>query len=213
MTMTPFFRKLGLTAHITFSVGWLGAVAAFLTLAIAGLTSQDTQMIRSAYISMELIAWFVIVPSNLGALLTGLVQALDTKWGLFRHYWVLVKFLLTIVATIILLLHMQPISYMADMASETTLSNSELSGLRIQLVADAGAALLVLLVATTLSVYKPWGRTRYGMRKQNEQHNKVFVSESKTRKPWVLYVLLGFICLIILLFIVLHLIGGGLGDH
>ena len=213
MTMTPFFRKLGLTAHITFSVGWLGAVAAFLTLAIAGLTSQDTQMIRSAYISMELIAWFVIVPSNLGALLTGLVQALDTKWGLFRHYWVLVKFLLTIVATIILLLHMQPISYMADMASETTLSNSELSGLRIQLVADAGAALLVLLVATTLSVYKPWGRTRYGIRKQNEQHNKVFVSESKTRKPWVLYVLLGFICLIILLFIVLHLIGGGLGDH
>ncbi len=65
MTITPFFRKLGLTAHITFSVGWLGAVAGFLALAIAGLTSQDPQMIRSAYITMELIAWFVIVPSNL----------------------------------------------------------------------------------------------------------------------------------------------------
>jgi len=56
--------------HITFSVGWLGAVAGFLTLAIAGLTSQDAQMVRAAYLAMELIGWFVIVPASLGALLT-----------------------------------------------------------------------------------------------------------------------------------------------
>jgi hypothetical protein len=130
MTITPFFRKFGLTAHIIFSVGWLGAVAGFLALAIAGLTSQDPQMSRSAYITMELIAWFVIVPSNLGALLTGLTQSLGTQWGLFRHYWILVKFFLTIAATIILLLHMQPISYMANIATETTFTTSEFRSLR-----------------------------------------------------------------------------------
>ena len=32
----------------------------------------------------------------------------------------------------------------------------------------AGAALLLLLVAVTLSVYKPRGMTRYGQRKQHE---------------------------------------------
>ena len=36
-------------------------------------------------------------------------------------------------------------------------------------MADAGAALLALLVAATLSVYKPPGMTRYGRRKQYEQ--------------------------------------------
>lgn len=211
--LTPFFRKFGLTTHITFSVGWLGAVTGFLALAIAGLTSQNTQLVLSSYLTMELITWFVIVPASLGSLLTGLVQSLGTKWGLFLHYWVLVKLLLTIVATIILLLHLQPISYMADMASGATLSDSDLRGLRIQLVADAGAALLILLVATTLSVYKPWGRTPYGIRKLQDQQKSVPVRKSTGRKPWVLYILLGLICLVILLFIVLHLIGGGLGRH
>jgi hypothetical protein len=36
-------------------------------------------------------------------------------------------------------------------------------------VLHAGAALVLLLVATTLSVYKPRGLTRYGWRKQREQ--------------------------------------------
>ena len=56
MTMTPRLRKFALTAHVTCSVGWLGAVAGFLALAVAGLTSQDAQMVRAAYLAMELTA-------------------------------------------------------------------------------------------------------------------------------------------------------------
>ena len=160
--MTPRLRKFALTAHVTSSVGWLGAVAAFLALAVAGLTSQDAQRVRAAYLAMELTGWSVIVPLSLASLFTGLVQSLGTPWGLFRHYWVLFKLLITVLATIVLLVHMQPITYVAGVAAETTLSRADLRGLRIQLVADAGAALLVLLVATTLSVYKPQGRTPYG---------------------------------------------------
>jgi hypothetical protein len=42
MAMTPRLRKFALTAHVTSSVGWLGAVAAFLALAVAGLTGQNS---------------------------------------------------------------------------------------------------------------------------------------------------------------------------
>lgn len=165
MTMTPRLRKFALTAHVTSSVGWLGAVTSFLVLAVAGLTTQDAQMVRAAYLAMDLTAWFVIVPLTFASLLTGLVQSLGTKWGLFRHYWVLVKLLITILASIVLLVHMQPISYMAGVAAETILSSADLRGLQIQLVAAPGAALLVLLMLTTLAVYKPRGMTRYGRRK------------------------------------------------
>lgn len=168
MIMAPSLRKFALTAHIVFSVGWLGAVAGFLALSIAGLTSQSAQMVQAAYLSMELITWFVIVPLNLASLLTGLVSSLGTSWGLFRHYWILIKLLLTVLATVILLLHTQPISYMADAAAGTTLLSADHRPLRIQLVADAGAALVVLLVATILAVYKPRGMTPYGRRKQRE---------------------------------------------
>ncbi len=70
--MKPRLRKLGVTAHVTFSVGWLGADAGFLALAIAGLISQDAQMVRAAYLAMDVIGWFVIVPFSFAALLTGL---------------------------------------------------------------------------------------------------------------------------------------------
>jgi hypothetical protein len=212
MTMTPRLRKFALTAHVTSSVGWLGAVAAFLALAVAGLTSRDAQMVRAAYLAMGLTAWFVIVPLSLASPLTGIVQSLGTTWGLFRHYWVVAKFLITIPATIVLLLHMQPISRLAGAAAESALSGTELRGLRIQLVANAGAALLVLLVATALSVYKPQGMTRYGRRKQHEQagtNDDTVVSTTGTpgwaRVFWIIVIVL------LVHFVIFHLTGNGLG--
>ena len=168
MTMTPGLRKLSLTAHVASTVGWLGAVACFLALAIAGLTSRDAQSARAAYLAMELIGWYVIVPLCFAALLTGLVQALGTPWGLFRHYWILVKLLIAALSTILLLLHMQATSRLAGAAAEM-FSGPELARLRIQLTADATAALLALLVATTMAVYKPRGMTGYGARKVGRQ--------------------------------------------
>jgi hypothetical protein len=97
--------------------------------------------------------------------------------------------------------------------SGATLSDSDLHGLRIQLIADAGAALLVLLVATILSVYKPWGLTAYGIRRLDEQQKKIPNRNKSIKKSWLLYILLGLIGLVILMFIILHLTGGGLTRH
>jgi hypothetical protein len=165
MNMTTRGRKFALTAHVTSSVGWFGAVAGFLALAIAGAASQDARIVPAAYLAMDLTYWYVIVPLGIASLLTGLVSSLGTYWGLFRHYWVLVKLLLTIPLTILLLVHTQPVSYMAREGVQRTLSGDDLGGLRIQLAAYAGAALLVLLVATALSVYRPRGMTGYGARR------------------------------------------------
>ena len=169
MTMTPRLRKFALTAHVTFAVGWIGAVAAFLALAIAGLTSQDAQMVRAAYLAMEVIARFVIVPLSFAPLLTGPVLSLGTPWGLFRHYWILAKLLITILSTIIMQVHMQPISLLAGAAAKTTLFSADLHGMQVQMVVASAAALLALLVAMTLAVYKPRGMTPYGWRKQYER--------------------------------------------
>jgi hypothetical protein len=61
-----------------------------------GVGSEDAQIVRAAYLAMHLTTWFVIVPLCLAALLTGIVQSLGTTWGLFRHYWVVTKILLTV---------------------------------------------------------------------------------------------------------------------
>jgi hypothetical protein len=169
VTFSPGLRKGALTMHVACSVGWLGAVAAFLGLAVAGLTRADALTVRAAYVAMDLTGRYVIVPLCAAALLTGVVQALGTPWGLFRHYWVVIKLLLTVFATLVLLVHMQPISEVADAATRGPLAPGDLRGVRLQLVADAGAALVVLLVTTALSVVKPRGLTRHGRRRPQAQ--------------------------------------------
>lgn len=152
MMTTPRLRKAALTAHIVSSVGWLGAIVPYLALAIAGLASGDAQMGRAVLLSMEVIGWYVIVPISLAALVSGLVQALGTQWGLLRHWWILAKFALTIVAVVVLLRHMQDVSRVAQLARETTLSTADF---RPELIRAAGG-LLIVLAATMLSVFKPW---------------------------------------------------------
>ena len=166
--MTPGLRKFALTAHVVSSVGWLGAVAAFLALAVVGLTSQDGETVRAVYVAAEPITWFVLVPLSFASLLTGLVQSLGTAWGLFRHYWVLFKLVINLFATVVLLMYTQTVRFFADVAGESSADLAALQGRTF--VLHSGAALVLLLVATTLAVYKPRGMTRYGRRKQREQH-------------------------------------------
>src|SRR5229473_187923 len=152
--MTPALRKLTITAHVTFSVGWLGAVAAFLVLSIAGLTSHDAEVVRGAYLSMDLISRFIIIPMSFAALTTGLLQALGTPWGLFRYYWILVKFGLAIFATIALLLHQFVVVAEAAKrvsgAAAETLFSADLGPLKTELVRAPSLAILLLLGVTTL---------------------------------------------------------------
>jgi hypothetical protein len=166
--MPPRLRKFALAAHIALAVGWIGAVAGYIALDVAAATGQNAQTLRAAYLAMEVIAWYVIVPLALGSLLSGLIMSLGTKWGLFRHYWVLISLLLTIFATVVLLVETQTISYFADIAADPTTSGDDLRALGSTLVHSVGGT-VVLLVILVLNMYKPRGMTRYGWRKQQEQ--------------------------------------------
>jgi hypothetical protein len=173
MRLAPSLRQLALTAHVTTSVGWLGAVIAYLGLAIAALSTESGQVVRSSYLAMELIISFIILPLSFASLLTGLVSSLGTTWGLFRHYWVVFKLVLNVLANTILLMYMQSITHYAGIAANTTLADADLLALRDPThVVHSGGALVVLLVATVLAVYKPRGITPYGRRKQIEQRVK-----------------------------------------
>jgi hypothetical protein len=165
--MPPGFRKLMLSAHVISSVGWLGAVVAFLALAAIGVTNQDAPTVRGVYLVMQPTAWYVLVPLAFASLLTGIVMSLGTTWGLFRHYWVLVKFGLTVFATIILLIYMRTFGFMASVAADPA---ADLDAVRNPSpVLHAALALLVLLVSTLLAVYKPQGVTPYGRRRLRQR--------------------------------------------
>jgi hypothetical protein len=132
-------------------------VVGFLALAVSGLTSRDAQTVRGVYLAMEVLGWFVLVPLSAASLLTGLVQSLGTTWGLFRHYWVVVKLALTVLVTGVLLLYLPTLRSLAGVAADPAATLGLVRS--TSPVLHASAALLVLLVAAALSVFKPRGVT------------------------------------------------------
>lgn len=196
MLMSAPVRKLALTAHVTTSVAWLGAVACFLALAVIGLNSARPLEVQAAYLAMEMVCWAVIVPLSLLSPATGIAQALWTPWGLVRHYWVLVKLLVTLPCTVILLLHMLPTTRLAAAAAQGQLDGAGLHDLRVQLVADSAVAVAALLFTTVLAIYKPRGTT----------------ADAEPAPAWVKWLrnaaLAG-----VAVFLLVHVLGGGMGQH
>jgi hypothetical protein len=161
MAMTPGVRKLVLAVHLSFSVGWIGAVVAYLALAVAAQASGEAATVRGAWIAMELVGWYAVVPLAMGSLVTGVVVALGTRWGLLRHWWVVFSLVLTTFSLVVLAMHMPTVSSIAE---EVRLADAaRLEALSGDL-AHPGIGLGVLLAILVLNVYKPRGMTGYGRR-------------------------------------------------
>ena len=155
-------RRIMLTVHIALSVGWIGSVAAFLSLAIVGRTSPDAVTITSAYVAMNTISLFVVVPLSLAALLSGLLMALLTPWGLFKHYWVVSKLAMTLLAAGLLMLHQfSAVSAAAAQVRAPTEALPSAGRLGLQLVVDGSLAIASLLIVVTIAVFKPRGVTPF----------------------------------------------------
>ncbi len=218
MVFAPALRKFTFTTHVATSVGWIGAVLVFLALAAIGLSSQDEQTVRGAYLVMSPAAWLVLVPLAHAALVSGIALSLGTPWGLIRHYWVALKLVITAFSTVILLIYMNTFRQMAGLAADPVV---ELGLVRNPSpLLHAILALVLLLTATVLAIYKPFGMTPYGARQQMRARPGApgLVSAPRqaiaARKPRRWEYLLWIVGLAILaLIIVSHLLGSGAHGH
>ena len=172
--MPRSLRKMVLTVHVVVSVGWIGIEAGLLALGLTGLYTRDPEVLRAAYVAVGIFGGVFLVPVSMGTLVTGVLLSVGTPWGLVRHYWVVVKFVLTValVAGSILVLN-QRLQEAAVRGSEvplSTLTSAVVGTLRFQIVVAVSVDLLLLVTATTLSVYKPWvGRGSDGARSLYEE--------------------------------------------
>ncbi len=157
-----------LAVHLTVSVGWIGAVLAYIALDVSVALGQDADTVRTGYLAMERIARLVILPLAVASLTTGVVISLGTKWGLFRHYWVVISLCLTVFALVVLLREIQVIAFHAGLAADPATPETTLRTLPSTLVHSVGGTVL-LLVILVLNIYKPRGVTAYGRRREGDR--------------------------------------------
>ena len=209
MMMTPALRRFTFTIHITCSIGWVGACLAFLALAVIGFTSDDPLKVRGAYLLMAPAAWFVLVPLAHASLLSGIALSLGTTWGLLRYYWVVVKLGITVFATVILLIYMGTFRQMAGVAADPVMDLAVVRN--ASPIVHAILALVLLLTATVLGVYKPFGMTDFGKRKLANAGTAAVLDAGST--PVWIYVAGAVAIGLALLVVILHLTGANLAHH
>jgi hypothetical protein len=164
--MPPRVRKLVLTCHVALSVGWLGIEATQVALGLSALSTGDPEQVKAVYIVMEFIGTTMVAPAAVGSLLTGLLLALGTPWGLFRHYWVMVGLIINV--TLVATGHKVFRHWLGEQAAaassvpETALTAGGVGPVRGQLLVGLSCAVLLLLFVVIISIYKPWGKTRFG---------------------------------------------------
>jgi hypothetical protein len=218
MAFVPVIRRLTFATHVTSSAGWIGAVLVFLALASIALVSEDERTVRGAYLVMAPAAWLVLVPLAHASLLSGIVLSLGTPWGLFRHYWVVLKLSITLFSTVILLIYMGTFRQMAGVAADPVV---QLGLVRNPSpVVHAVLALILLLIATWLAVYKPFGVTPYARRvnprvggpsSDADIPPSAAPSNLATRTPIWMYVIGLAVLLVMLVVVLLHLTGTSFG--
>lgn len=145
-----------LVVHVTMSVGWLGLDGALVALEVTGLSTVHSAVRAGIATATAVIACWVLVPVVFFSLASGLVLALSTPWGLVRHWWVIAKCGIAAVLTAAGLLFLVPA------LPQILAGGGEQAEMRTLI--GRSVALVLLLVATGLSVVKPWGKTPCGRR-------------------------------------------------
>lgn len=199
--MSPGGRKFALMLHVGTSVAWIGAVLAFLALAITGVTSDAPQTVRSAYIAAEIMGWTVIVPLAFAALISGLVMGLGTRWGLLRYYWVATKLGINLLSSYLLVSHMRPLGIVARIAASSGLAEGQRADIRVTLIVAAFLAILALGFATALSIFKPWGPTAIGVRAEAAAGRSMTIDAPVSDRRWAIATAIGAIVLVLVVLI------------
>jgi hypothetical protein len=160
--LTPTTRKWLLLLHVVSSVGWLGLNVGNMTLALTGLMTDDPTTQHTALGAMYLVGGPLLVPVSLLAYGSGILLGYYSKWGVFRYRWVLLKFVLTTIAVLLIPLSLLPgLREMSALITETPPN-------QLADVGEHGSSMLSAAIVSTsmyvtcavVSVLKPWGRTR-----------------------------------------------------
>lgn len=153
-------RKLVLLAHIVSAGAWIGIDVVLAVLVFTSILSDDAATKALSYQALELFAVWPLVIAGLICLATGVVLGLGSKYGLVRYWWVAVKLVMNIVLSTLTLVALRPGVYEAAEQGER-LAAGEVSTLAASdLIFPPIVSGAALLVAFTISVFKPWGRTR-----------------------------------------------------
>ncbi len=152
--------------HLFFVVMWIGgAISLLLVLFFVHPETGDELFMKFRII--QVIDDFIIIPGAMGNLLIGIVYGVWSGFGFFKHYWITVKWVLTVAQILFGTFFLGPWGSenvkLANTLREQAFANEVFQYNFQQSVFWGTVQLFFLLVMVVISVQKPWGRSKKKM--------------------------------------------------
>jgi hypothetical protein len=169
------WRRTVLVLHVLCGVGWMGLDLALGLLVVTGRVSDNGPTVAAAYTAARLVIPVVVPVLACGMLLTGIVLGLGTRYGLVQWTWVLTKLTLGVILTALVFVALVPgaLSIPTDLVGSADEVRDAVGSAGTDLMYPPVVSFLALAFALVLSIWKPWGRTRWGRRAQDSRADRL----------------------------------------
>ena len=176
-TLSRPWRRVVLALHVVCGVGWMGLDLGLLVLVVAGLTSDAGATVAASYTAVRLVVPVVVPVLAVGMLTTGVLLGLGTKWRLLHWTWVVTKLVIGLVLTTLVFVALLPgaLSIPTDLAGSAAEVRDAVGRAGQDLLYPPIVSFTALGVALVLSIWKPWGRTRWGRRRSEAARSREHV--------------------------------------
>ena len=145
--------------HVFFACTWIGAGMSLVVMQWF-MKAGDGMELYGIVRSMKFIDDFVIIPGAIGTLVTGLLFSLFTNWGFFKHWWIIVKWIINLSGVIFGTFWLGPwLNGSVPLAKELglkALTDPVYYHNQSMNAAFGPVQVATLVIAVFISVLKPW---------------------------------------------------------
>jgi len=151
--------------HVFLGGIWAGGAASLFALHCLYPTNSGAEL-YARNIAMIHIDNYIIIPAAIGSCLTGLLYSHLTKWGYLKYYWVIAKWIFTIIFIVIGFFWLIPwLNNMLEASNAIRYAHMvDSSNFDVDMsfhLAMTVVQTVLLFFVVIISIFKPWGRTQY----------------------------------------------------
>ena len=157
-------QKILKIIHIFFAGLWIGGAIALWLMVLCLPDVHAGEELYGYAMSVKFLDDLIIVPGALGTLVSGVIVSVCTGWGFFKHPFVIVKLVLTVVCIFVGIVVLGPtVNGQPPLIQELgilALEEETFAANRMFCLLGGGVQLLAILFMLSISTLKPWGRRK-----------------------------------------------------
>lgn len=164
-------KSILVSIHVLSVASWIGGTLGMLLLAGYLQNAANGEQLFYSLASMEIIDENLLKYPALLTLITGIMLSSWTQWGLAKHYWVVIKLVLTILTILIGIFFLNKwtagLVVTVEEMGFAALQHSPFQSKWLSIMITSSFNLFCLVLMTFITYFKPFGKIKRKPKERN----------------------------------------------